>query len=132
MLIYEDLITKYNKSVFAFQGEIECPYYMRTGSCGYGANCRFHHPEPTSVGDSEPNGNDESVGGFDNLGNYNGEPTVLNLSGASQPSLASWSSHTLSNRRVSYSDTGSSSVPAMHSFPRGEQSKDLNWHQVHK
>ncbi|RVW68971.1 Zinc finger CCCH domain-containing protein 67 [Vitis vinifera] len=79
-------------------GEKECPYYMRTGSCGYGANCRFHHPDPTSVGGSEPNGNGESVGGFDSLGNHNGESTILNLSGASQPSMASWSSHMLSNR----------------------------------
>ncbi|XP_034707471.1 zinc finger CCCH domain-containing protein 67-like [Vitis riparia] len=112
-------------------GEKECPYYMRTGSCGYGANCRFHHPDPTSVGGSEPNGNGEYVGGFDSLGNHNGESTILNLSGASQPSMASWSSHMLSNKRVPYSDNRSSYVPAMHSVPQGiHPNLELNGHQA--
>ncbi|XP_057541170.1 zinc finger CCCH domain-containing protein 67-like isoform X2 [Amaranthus tricolor] len=26
--------------------EQECNFYMRTGSCGYGTNCRFNHPGP--------------------------------------------------------------------------------------
>lgn len=112
-------------------GEKECPYYMRTGSCGYGANCRFHHPDPTSVGGSEPNGNGESVGGFDSLGNHNGESTILNLSGASQPSMPSWSSHMLSNKRVPYSDNRSSYVPAMHSVAQGiHPNLDLNGYQA--
>lgn len=25
-------------------GEPDCLYYMRTGSCSYGSNCRFNHP----------------------------------------------------------------------------------------
>lgn len=25
-------------------GEPNCIYYLRTGSCGYGSNCRFNHP----------------------------------------------------------------------------------------
>lgn len=25
-------------------GELDCPYYMRTGLCGFGANCKFNHP----------------------------------------------------------------------------------------
>lgn len=25
-------------------GEPDCGFYMRTGTCGYGANCRFNHP----------------------------------------------------------------------------------------
>ncbi|KAH7284225.1 hypothetical protein KP509_34G043900 [Ceratopteris richardii] len=25
-------------------GEPDCPYYMRTGLCGFGANCKFNHP----------------------------------------------------------------------------------------
>ncbi|XP_042482918.1 uncharacterized protein LOC122063264 isoform X2 [Macadamia integrifolia] len=38
-------------------GERECQYYMRTGSCKYGPNCRFHHPDPTAVGgDDIPSG----------------------------------------------------------------------------
>ncbi|CAL1389013.1 unnamed protein product [Linum trigynum] len=34
-------------------GEKECPYYMRNGSCKYGSNCRFNHPDPTVVGENE-------------------------------------------------------------------------------
>lgn len=25
-------------------GEPDCSYYMRTGTCSYGPNCRFNHP----------------------------------------------------------------------------------------
>lgn len=25
-------------------GEPDCSYYMRTGTCRYGPNCRFNHP----------------------------------------------------------------------------------------
>ncbi|KAI5074786.1 hypothetical protein GOP47_0010747 [Adiantum capillus-veneris] len=25
-------------------GEPDCPYYMRTGLCGFGVNCKFNHP----------------------------------------------------------------------------------------
>lgn len=25
-------------------GEPDCIYYLRTGTCGYGTNCRFNHP----------------------------------------------------------------------------------------
>ncbi|MCO5594925.1 hypothetical protein L7F22_048960 [Adiantum nelumboides] len=25
-------------------GELDCPYYMRTGLCGFGVNCKFNHP----------------------------------------------------------------------------------------
>jgi hypothetical protein len=30
------------------QGEKECAYYMRTGSCKYNVTCKFHHPQPTA------------------------------------------------------------------------------------
>ncbi|CAO2826052.1 unnamed protein product [Amaranthus hypochondriacus] len=26
-------------------GEVDCPFYMKTGSCKYGANCRYNHPD---------------------------------------------------------------------------------------
>lgn len=120
------------ESAFVFQAEKECPYYMRTGSCGYGAQCCFHHPDPTSTGGSEPNWNGEFVGGFDTFGNQNGESPVLNLSGASQPSMVPWSSNMLSNKRVPFSDNRSSYVPAMPSLPQGICPKlELNGHQVH-
>ena len=58
------------------QGERECPYYMRNGSCKYGSNCRFNHPDPTAAGGSDP------PSGFDNGG-------PASLQGGSQSS--SWS-----------------------------------------
>ncbi|CAA6670546.1 unnamed protein product [Spirodela intermedia] len=30
--------------------EPNCSYYMRTGQCGYGNNCRFNHPAPVGKG----------------------------------------------------------------------------------
>ncbi|ERM97884.1 hypothetical protein AMTRI_Chr02g216760 [Amborella trichopoda] len=26
-------------------GEVDCPFYLKTGSCKYGATCRFNHPD---------------------------------------------------------------------------------------
>lgn len=31
------------------EGAINCPYYMKTGACKYGATCRFDHPPPGEV-----------------------------------------------------------------------------------
>ncbi|XVF31813.1 hypothetical protein REPUB_Repub17cG0025800 [Reevesia pubescens] len=31
-------------------GEPDCPYYLRTGSCGFGSNCRFNHPSYDAQG----------------------------------------------------------------------------------
>lgn len=35
-------------------GEIDCVFYMRNGSCKYGSNCKFNHPDPTVAGGSDP------------------------------------------------------------------------------
>ncbi|KAH9792250.1 hypothetical protein WN944_010486 [Citrus x changshan-huyou] len=34
--------------------EIECPFYMRNGSCAYGVDCRFNHPDPVADEGSDP------------------------------------------------------------------------------
>lgn len=52
---------------------------MRNGSCKYGANCRFNHPDPTASG-----------GGDTSSGYGNGGP--LSLQGAAQPTVPSWPS----------------------------------------
>lgn len=31
------------------QGAIICPYYLKTGTCKYGATCKFDHPPPGEV-----------------------------------------------------------------------------------
>ena len=32
-----------------WQGTVHCPYYMKTGTCKYGATCKFDHPPPGEV-----------------------------------------------------------------------------------
>ncbi|KAF7835860.1 Zinc finger CCCH domain-containing protein 37 [Senna tora] len=31
-------------------GEVDCPFYMKTGSCKYGATCRYNHPDWSVAG----------------------------------------------------------------------------------
>ncbi|XP_022749304.1 zinc finger CCCH domain-containing protein 37 isoform X4 [Durio zibethinus] len=31
------------------EGSVHCPYYMKTGTCKYGATCKFDHPPPGEV-----------------------------------------------------------------------------------
>ncbi|EEF33724.1 conserved hypothetical protein [Ricinus communis] len=31
------------------EGAVHCPYYMKTGTCKYGATCKFDHPPPGEV-----------------------------------------------------------------------------------
>jgi hypothetical protein len=38
-------------------GEPECPFYVKTGSCKFGANCKFHHTKditPSMQGPASP------------------------------------------------------------------------------
>ncbi|XP_034215840.1 zinc finger CCCH domain-containing protein 43-like isoform X2 [Prunus dulcis] len=36
------------------KGEKDCSFYMRNGSCMFGTNCRFNHPDPTAARESDP------------------------------------------------------------------------------
>ena len=78
---------------------------MRTGSCKYGANCKFNHPDPTTVAGSE------SLSGYNN-----GVP----LQGASQSQITSWTSPRVLNEATTF-------VPAMIS---PSQDQDWNGYQV--
>ncbi|KAL5061830.1 hypothetical protein RYX36_023567 [Vicia faba] len=31
------------------QGEVDCPFYMKTGSCKFGASCRYNHPDMNAI-----------------------------------------------------------------------------------
>ncbi|CAO2833021.1 unnamed protein product [Amaranthus hypochondriacus] len=57
--------------------EQECNFYMRTGSCGYGTNCRFNHPGPYAAKKSNHRNslaNDAYMRGGNNLSRiYPGE-----------------------------------------------------------
>ncbi|XP_057986035.1 zinc finger CCCH domain-containing protein 37-like isoform X2 [Hevea brasiliensis] len=30
-------------------GELDCPFYLKTGSCKYGATCRYNHPDRNAI-----------------------------------------------------------------------------------
>ncbi|KAK7405793.1 hypothetical protein VNO78_07402 [Psophocarpus tetragonolobus] len=30
-------------------GEVDCPFYMKTGSCKYGSSCRYNHPDRNAI-----------------------------------------------------------------------------------
>ncbi|XP_070667993.1 zinc finger CCCH domain-containing protein 43-like isoform X2 [Malus domestica] len=65
------------------KGEKDCSYYMRTGTCKYGTNCKFNHPDPTAAGESRPqsaygNGRPASLQGLPNSQGINSETTEWN------------------------------------------------------
>lgn len=33
-------------------GEVDCPFYMKTGSCKYGVTCRYNHPDRNAINPS--------------------------------------------------------------------------------
>ncbi|PRQ30268.1 putative transcription factor C3H family [Rosa chinensis] len=35
----------YSKELPVRPGEADCPFYLKTGSCKYGATCRYNHPD---------------------------------------------------------------------------------------
>ncbi|XP_022740949.1 zinc finger CCCH domain-containing protein 67-like isoform X1 [Durio zibethinus] len=92
--------------------EKECPYYMRTGSCGYGASCRFNHPDPTSAEGSNTFSSDPSGFGGHSSENYNGESDALPSS--PKPTAASSSLNMMSDKHVPYLNHNSSSAHVTH------------------
>ncbi|CAN0900376.1 Zinc finger CCCH domain-containing protein 67 [Linum grandiflorum] len=91
-------------------GEKECPFYMRNGSCKYGSNCRFNHPDPTVVG-----GNEASSA----IGN-GGSPS---LHASSHSKIPSWSSpppRPALNEAPPF-------VPIMFPPNQGTNSRNLDW-----
>lgn len=111
------------------QGEKECPFYMRNGSCGYGAGCRFHHPDPTSVGGADA-GN-STLGGY-SVGQFNHSSGNFD-SGYSmgQPAQAAYYSPMVSDMTGPYQNNCSSYMPSMALLPQGvAQSREWNGHQV--
>ncbi|GLU02161.1 hypothetical protein SLE2022_194250 [Rubroshorea leprosula] len=85
--------------------EKECPFYMRTGSCAYGLNCRFNHPDPTAAEGSDMESS------F--VGNNNQKLDKFSLFADSKPSLESFSNMALDDP-APYLDNKSFYVPGMH------------------
>ncbi|XP_057488777.1 zinc finger CCCH domain-containing protein 67-like isoform X2 [Actinidia eriantha] len=80
---------------------------MRNGSCKYGSNCRFNHPDPTAVG------------GGDAHSEYgNGGP--VSLQGASQSTVSPWSPTRALNETSTY-------APPMFSPTQGVPSSNPEW-----
>lgn len=60
---------------------------MRTGSCKYATNCKFHHPDPTAIGACPPaSGYHQGGGSF-----------PVHPAGTSQPPASSWPVQITSN-----------------------------------
>ncbi|KAH7577259.1 hypothetical protein JRO89_XS01G0228700 [Xanthoceras sorbifolium] len=96
--------------------EKECPFYMRNGSCKYGVDCRFNHPEPVAAGGSDSLNSTTtgvSLGGYSSE-NCDGESDPLQLIATSQPAMESWTSKMTSDRTVPYLDNHLSHAPGMH------------------
>ncbi|KAM7512543.1 hypothetical protein LguiB_011418 [Lonicera macranthoides] len=114
----------------SMEGEKECPFYMRNGSCGYGASCRFHHPDPTTVGGADT-GNSTlggySIGQFNHSsGNFDGGYSM------GQPAQAAYYSPMLSDMTSPYQNNCSSYMPSTALLPQGAaQSREWNVHQPH-
>jgi len=87
---------------------------MRTGSCKFGANCRFNHPDPTAIG------------GGDSPSGY-GNGSSISLQGVSQSSISSWSSTRPLNEPAPF-------VPVILSHNPGvsPQSSEWNGYQVNQ
>lgn len=79
---------------------------MRTGSCKYGSNCRFHHPEPVTVGGDSPSG-------YRNGGSF---PSQF----VSSSSASSWSSPRAFNETSPF-------VPAMFPPSQGAPTSHQDW-----
>lgn len=82
---------------------------MRTGSCKYGSNCRFHHPEPVTV-----------VGGDSPSGYGNGASLPSQHVPASP--AASWSSPRAFNESSPF-------VPVMYPPHQGATNSNHDWNR---
>lgn len=59
--------------VFLFQLEKECAFYMQHGSCKFGLDCRYNHPDPVAVGESDSSISTPTIpSGGHSSQNYNG------------------------------------------------------------
>ncbi|BFG32385.1 hypothetical protein CerSpe_186590 [Prunus speciosa] len=93
-------------------GEKDCPCYMRTLSCMYGTKCRFNHPDPTPVGESDPPS-----------GNGNGGPA--SLQGALSATAARWNAPISLNNAPLYEPL---MTPPSQEFP--SQNTEWNGYQA--
>ncbi|KAF8369810.1 hypothetical protein HHK36_032171 [Tetracentron sinense] len=65
--------------------EKSCPYYMRTGSCKFGIDCKFHHPQPGAFGAVLPVNGPAALGSMGSSAPSSGVPYVGGLPAWSLP-----------------------------------------------
>ncbi|XWS32693.1 hypothetical protein CRYUN_Cryun22dG0011800 [Craigia yunnanensis] len=106
--------------------EKECPFYMRTGSCAFGSNCRFNHPDPSAADGSNTFSSDPSGFGGHSSGNYNGESNALPSS--SEPTAASLSLNMMSDKHVPYLNHNSSYPHGTHLNSEGNGHQEKTSH----
>lgn len=117
-ILFATALWKSYNSVSYWQGEKECPFYMRNGSCKFGSDCKFNHPDPTAIGGVDSplfrGNNGGSAGSF--------SPKAP----PSQASSTSWSS----SRHMNGTGTAPF-IPAMFPQTRGvSQASEWNGYQV--
>ncbi|OMO95002.1 hypothetical protein CCACVL1_05646 [Corchorus capsularis] len=108
--------------------EKECPYYMRTGSCAYGANCRFNHPDPSAAEGSNSCSSVFSGFGGHSSGNHNGGSNPLPLLSTSKPIGASLSLNRMSDKHDPYLDHNSSHAYGTHLNSEWNGSQEKAFH----
>lgn len=107
---------------------------MRSGSCGYGAECIFHHPDPSDVEEStaERSAPDTSTGtSKTSLENHDNKSNLLTDSAPSQL-LAAWAPHMMMMKNsLPVFDNQSPALPDTYSTPKIEHlDHESNKYQV--
>lgn len=85
---------------------------MRTGSCAYGTDCKFNHPDPTGADGSNTFISDTSGFGYHSSGNYNSESNALPFS--AEQTAASLSLNMMSDKHLPCINHNSSYPHEMH------------------
>lgn len=111
LFVYLTFVKCYITNNPNWQGEIECPFYMRNGSCKFGADCKFDHPDPTTLGGTDSLSFHGNNGG--SIGSFSPKSTF-------QPSSTSWSSPRHANGTAPF-------IPSMLSQSRGASSQTPEW-----
>ena len=73
------------------QGVLHCPFYMKTGTCGYGATCKFDHPPPGEVMASAVAGKETSESGVEDDKKGGQKPTAQERKESSKEDWNNWS-----------------------------------------
>ncbi|KAF8026112.1 hypothetical protein BT93_F2812 [Corymbia citriodora subsp. variegata] len=94
------------------KGRAECLFYMQHGTCRYGPDCRFHHPDPTMDGDFSPDKTSANLAPVGREPKTMGDSDNLRYNGILQEYLASRSLNATFGTQP-YWENGLSHVPGI-------------------